>query len=182
MTNSLFQSAECLGFLEHWQSLCSDGQMIPTHANFLDHPHPSYAPFVHISEMSEDGTMIVRLMGTGLVERWGKDKTGEAMGADQPDAIRQALYNNTRQVISTPCGLRTEIELAASSGSEMVIEAITLPLGVAPGKPKRLVAFSALMRTLEYGEHSKRYKSLSNVEWINIGAGVPDQPPSMTED
>lgn len=132
--------------------------------------------------MSEDGTMIVRLMGTGLVERWGKDKTGEAMAADQPEEIRDALYHNTHQVIATPCGLRSEIELAASSGSEMVIEAITLPLVVAPGKPGRVVAFSALMRNLEYGEHSKRYKSLSNVQWLDIGAGVPDQPPSITED
>ena len=181
MAKSLSQSEECLGFFKHWESLCAKGQIVPTQTDFLDNPHPSYAPFVHISEMGEDGAMIVKLMGTGLVDRWGKDKTGEAMGADQPEAIREALYSNTRDVITTPYGLRSEIELAASSGSEMVIEAITLPLIVAPGKPGRLVAFSALMRNLEYGEHSKRYKSLSNVQWINIGAGIPHQPPLMTE-
>lgn len=126
--------------------------------------------------------MIVKLMGTGLVERWGKDKTGETMGEGQPDSIREALYANTRQVILHPCGLRSEIELAANSGSEMVIEAVTLPLSVEAGKPGRLVAYSALMQTLKHGEHSERYKRLGNVEWIDIGAGIPRDPPSQIDD
>lgn len=177
--SSVFKSKDCQGFFEHWQSLRTEGTLVPSQKDFLDNALPNYAPHIHISEISEAGTMIVRLMGTGLVERWGRDKTGEAMGEGQPESIRQALYENTRRVISTPCGLRSEIELAASSGSEMVIEAVTLPIGVEAGKPGRLVAYSALMRKLEYGEHSERYKSLANVEWIDLGAGVPDDPPTM---
>ncbi len=181
MADSMFQSEDCRGFFEHWQSLRLDGDIVPFHRDFLDNPNPKYAPFVHISEISETGTMIVRLMGTGLVERWGKDKTGEAMGEGQPDSVREALYANTRQVILNPCGLRSEIELAASSGSEMLVEAITLPLIVEPGKPGRLVAYSGLMRKLKFGEHSERYTRLANVEWIDIGAGIPEDPP-MTID
>lgn len=179
MPSSMFKSKDCQGFFEHWQSLRVDGTLIPSQRDFLDNPQPNYAPFIHISEVTGTGTMIVRLMGTGLVERWGKDKTGEAMGEGQPQHVRAALYGNSRQVITTPCGLRSEIEMAASSGSEMVIEAVTLPIGVEPGRPGRLVDYSALMRKLEYGEHSERYKSLANVEWIDLGAGVPDDPPMV---
>lgn len=179
MPASIFQSKECRGFFEHWRSLRTNGNIIPEQKDLLDNADPLYAPYIHISEVSDEGTMIVRLMGTGLVERWGKDKTGEAMGEGQPDDVREALYGNTRMVISTPCGLRSEIEMAANSGSEMIIEAITLPIGVDPGRPGRLVAYSALMRKLEYGEHSQRYKSLANVEWFDIGAGVPDEPPQV---
>ncbi len=177
MDKSIFQSEECRGFFEHWLSLRDEGEFVPLHRDFLDNPNPKYAPLIHISEMNEGGTMIVRLMGTGLVERWGRDKTGEAMGEGQPESVREALYSNTRQVISTPCGLRSEIELASSSGSEMLIEAVTLPLTDEAGKPGRLVAYSALMQKLQYGEHSERYKKLANVEWIDLGAGTPqDQP------
>lgn len=179
MSDSPFQSKDCRGFFEHWQSLRADGSILPSQKDFLDNADPRYAPFTHISEVDDAGVMIVRLMGTALVERWGKDKTGEAMAADQPEEVREALYGNTRKVISTPCGLRSEIELAGSSGSEMIIEAITLPIGVEPGRPGRLVAYSALMRKLEYGEHSQQYKSLANVEWIDIGAGVPGDPPQV---
>lgn len=182
MDNSIFQSEECGGFFAHWQSLRVEGHIVPFHKDFLDNPNPQYAPFVHISEISAEGTMIIRLMGTGLVERWGKDKTGEAMGEGQPTSIRKALYANTRQVILNPCGLRSEIELAASTGSEMLIEAVTLPLIVEPGKPGRLVAYSALMRKLKHGEHSERYKRLANVEWIDIGAGIPQAPPSKVDE
>ena len=181
MADPMFQSEECRGFFEHWQSLCLDGQIVPSHRDFLDNPNPRYAPFVHISEISGTGTMIVRLMGTGLVERWGRDKTGEAMGEGQSEPVREALYANTRQVILNPCGLRSEIELAANSGSEMLVEAVTLPLIVEPGKPGRLVAYSGLMRKLQYGEHSERYKSLANVEWIDIGAGIPEHAPATAE-
>ena len=177
MENSIFQSDECAGFFAHWQSLRGEGHAVPLHRDFLDNPNPRYAPFVHVSEISDEGTMIIRLMGTGLVERWGKEKTGEAMGEGQPKSVREALYANTRQVILNPCGLRSEIELAASSGSEMVIEAITLPLIVESGRPGRIVAYSALMRKLKYGEYSERYKRLANVEWIDIGAGIPESPP-----
>jgi len=181
MSASIFQSEDCQGFFNHWKSLRTGRDIIPTQKDFLDHADPRYAPHTHISELGPDGSMIVRLMGTALVERWGKDKTGEAMGEGQPSDVREALYSNTRLVIATPCGLRSEIELATSSGSEMVIEAVTLPIAVEPGKPGRLVAFSAVMRKLEYGEHSQRYKSLANVDWIDIGAGVPDDPPMVVE-
>ncbi|MBT5239390.1 MAG: hypothetical protein HN793_03725 [Rhodospirillaceae bacterium] len=179
VANTMFQSEECRGFFEHWKSLRVEGDIIPLHKDFLDNPSPRYAPFVHISEISETGAMIVRLMGTGLVERWGRDKTGEAMGEGQPESVREVLYSNTRQVILNPCGLRSEIELAASGGSEMLIEAVTLPLIVEPGKPGRLVAYSALLRKLRYGEYSESYKSLANVEWVDIGAGIPEAPPMM---
>lgn len=179
MSPSIFQSEDCQGFLEHWRSLRTGGGIIPSQKDFLDHADPHYAPHTHISEVSPDGSMIVKLMGTALVERWGKDKTGEAMGEGQPQDVMDALYSNTRLVISTPCGLRSELELATTSGSEMVIEAITLPIGVEPGKPGRLVAYSSLMRKLEYGEYSQRYKSLANVEWFDIGAGVPKDPPMV---
>lgn len=179
MPSSLFQSQDCLGFFKHWKSLCVGDAILPSQRDFLDRAEPRYAPFIHISEANQRGEMIVRLMGTGIVERWGRDKTGEAMGAGQPKGIQEAMYSNTRNVISRPCGLRSEIELAASSGSEMIIEAITLPLGVDPGRPGRLVAYSAVMRKLEHGEHSEHYKSLSNVNWIDIGAGVPDAPPQV---
>lgn len=179
MPPSIFKSKDSQGFFEHWQSLRTGSNLIPAQKDFLDNPQPNYAPFIHISEVTDTGIMIVRLMGTGLVERWGKDKTGEAMGEGQPEHVREALYSNTRLVIATPCGVRSEIELAANSGSEMVVEAVTLPIGVEPGRPGRLVAYSALMRKLEYGEHSQRYKSLANVEWIDLGAGVPGDPPMV---
>lgn len=173
MGTNLFQSQECLGFMNHWQSLCADGEMVTAQSTFLDHPHPTYAPFLHIADVMEDH-MVFRLMGTKLVERWGRDKTGEMIGQDQPPAIRCALFQNGRQCAIVPCGVRMEIEFASVSGAEMSIECIVLPLSLGPDKPMRLLSYSAVLKQLKHGDHSDHYLGLPAADWIDLGAGVPD--------
>lgn len=168
-----FRSEECQGFLNHWLSLRADGEMVTAQSVFLDNPHPSYAPFLHIADMMEDH-LVFRLMGTQLVERWGRDKTGEMVGQDQPPVLRDALFKNGRQCAISLCGVRMEIEFASVNGAEMSIECIVLPLSLGPDKPMRLLSYSTVLRQLKHGDHSDHYLGLPVAEWIDIGAGVPE--------
>ncbi len=68
---------------------------MPRQSDFFDHADPKYAPYLHVAEIMEDN-LVFRLMGTALVERWGRDKTGEIVGLDQPDSIRIALLENSK--------------------------------------------------------------------------------------
>lgn len=171
-----FQSQDCLGFMNHWQSLCAAGELVTAQSVFLDNPHPTYAPFLHIADVMEDH-MIFRLMGTKLVERWGRDKTGERVGLNQPPAIRRALFENSRAAIAVPCGFLMEIEFASVSGAEMSIEAIVLPLSLGADRPLRLVSYSAVLKQLKHGDHSDHYLGLPKAEWLDLGAGVPEVDP-----
>lgn len=175
-----FRSEKCEGFLEHWRSLRQDGELFPAQTALFDNPHPAYAPHLHVAEML-DGELVFRLMGTALVERWGRDKTGEKVGDGQPSPIRSALYDNSRTAYALPCGFRQIVEFAATNGSEMAIESVVLPLAVASDKPPRLVSFSDLLQTMKFGEHSNRYLGLPEVEWVDIGAGLPAGAPVMVE-
>jgi hypothetical protein len=148
---------------------------MPTQQAFLDQPHPAFAPYLHIAEIAGDH-LVFRLMGTALVERWGTDKTGEMIGKDQPDDIRDALFQNTVDAYAIPCGFWIELEFASITGAEMAIEAIVLPLAVAAGRPGRLVSYSDVLHHLPHGEHSDRYLDLPDSDWIDLGAGVPDHP------
>lgn len=178
---STFQSESCLGFFEHWRALRTDGEHIPRYSDFLDHPHPKYAPHLHITDVS--GTdMIIRLMGTELVVGWGQDKTGEILGHDQPSAIRKALFTNSYSAISTPCGVHGLVKFEANKGSRIEVEAVAFPLYVEPGKANRLVSFSQTLRTLSYGEIPTNYVSFPGTEWIDIGAGVPDHAPAVIDE
>lgn len=168
-----FRSEACLGFLNHWQSLCADGEVVTSQTNFLDNPHPTYAPFLHIADVMEDH-LVFRLMGTKLVERWGRDKTGEKVGQDQPPEMRDALFKNGQQCAVVPCGVRMEIEFASVNGAEMSIECIVLPLSLGPDKPMRLLSYSVVLRQLMHGDHSDHYLGLPAAEWIDFGGGVPD--------
>ncbi len=53
---------------------------------------------------------------------------------------------------------------------------MVLPLAVDSGRPGRMVSFSQVMQTIKYGTLSERYLRLPTVTWIDIGAGVADQP------
>ena len=170
-----FRSDACKEFLEHWLSLREEGQLVPTQTVFLDNPHPKFAPNVHIAEIGESD-LILRLMGTALVERWGRDKTGEVIGLDQPPKIRDALFTNSKISHAVPSGFRQVIEFASQSGSEMAVEAVVLPLTLPDERTPRVVSYSTVLQKLAYGDHSERYLGVTEAEWIDVGAGVPDQP------
>ena len=146
-----FRSKNCLGFLEHWKSLRNGSDATLRQSVFLDKPNPLYAPYLYIVEIG-DSDLIVRLMGTKLVERWGRDKTGESLGAGQPPNIQKAFFENARLAAPVPSGFRIVVEFAASNGSQMLVEAAALPLEVKAGRPVRMVAFSEILDTLKYGE------------------------------
>lgn len=86
-----FLSDDCQGFFRHWQSLCAEDQSVPLQTDFLSNPHPTYAPFQLIVDLMSDH-LLIRLMGTELVERWGRDKTGEKVGDDQTPEVRDAIF------------------------------------------------------------------------------------------
>lgn len=173
---TVFQSQTCEDFLEHWKSLRTDGALVPTQQDYLDHPHPRFAPYIHIAEIA-DSDLIIRLMGTALVERWGRDKTGEVIGLDQPPKIKEALHRNSQISHGIPCGFRLLIEMAASNGSEMAIEAVCLPLNIETERLPRVISYSSVLQQLKYGDHSERYLGLTAVDWIDLGAGIPDDAP-----
>jgi hypothetical protein len=74
-----------------------------------------------------------------------------------------------------------DMTFAASNGSQLSIEAIILPLQVEAGKSHRLVSYSEVMQQLKYGDQSERYLGIYDVQWINIGAGVPSSAPKEAE-
>lgn len=157
------------------------GEHVPLQSAFFDTPHPEYAPHLHITE-AQDSVMVIRLMGTELVEKWGVDKTGDVLGEDQPRHIQEALFNNSYNAISTPCGVQGLVKLEANKGSRIEVEAIGLPLRMNDGKQNRLVSFSQTLRTLSYGEIPTNYVSFPETHWIDIGAGVPQNDPRIIED
>lgn len=170
----------CRAFFDHWLSLIAEGEAITTQQMLLDHPHPEFAPFVHIGELADDH-LVFRLIGTKLVERWGRDKTGQVIGSDQPESIRKGLFANARDAYAHPCGYILEMDLASATGAGLSIEAVVLPLGVAPGRPGRLVSYTDVLNKLPDGELTARYLSLHGGRWIDIGAGIPDHPPVVVE-
>ena len=73
------------------------------------------------------------------------------------------------------------MKFAATTGAQFSIEAVVLPLQVGGGKPNRLVSYSEVVEKLKYGDLSQQYLGIPEVEWVDVGAGMPDQVPMTVE-
>lgn len=176
MTNQ--HRADHQTFLTHWKSLRQPGELVVSSADFLDNPHALLAPNVLILDVHDDD-VIVRLIATAIVERWGVDLTGKSMFTAHMPMKREDTLFNFNSVIDKPCGLLSVNNTRTSGGRAVVSETLSLPLSVLPGRPKRLINYSRLIDPMEEDERSEEVAAYEHQEWIDIGAGVPDETPLM---
>lgn len=165
-------------FLTHWKSLREPGALVVSSEVFLDNPDPLLSPNVLIVDVYDDD-VVVRLVGTEIVERFGVDLTGKSMFTAHLPMKREDTLFNYGSVISQPCGLLSVNNTKTSGGRAVVSETLALPLGVLPDRPKRLISYSRLIEPLAEGEHSEQVAEYAHQDWIDIGAGVPSAAPLM---
>jgi hypothetical protein len=168
-------SEGCKAFLRHWMKLPRTGHA-PHSNDFLDHPPAALMPYVLIEDVTAEG-LVVRFMGTAVVERWQHDLTGKVIGANLPAAERRRMEYYGGAVATHPCGMRQTGDLRSSTGRMVSFEAVLLPLSVDAGRPPRLVAYSHMLDPLGQREHNSQYAQSSSRSWFDIGAGVPAEPP-----
>ncbi|MSO96642.1 MAG: PAS domain-containing protein [Rhodospirillaceae bacterium] len=168
--------ARCQSFLDHWRTLPRRaGQIIPHSNDYLDQAPAELMPAVFIHEVLEDG-LLVRFMGTKLVERWRRDDTGKMFGTHLDDAARGRLLSVVNTVVNHPCGILQHGFLATSAGRQAMFEAILLSLSVEPWQPKRLIVYSVILDVLGREEHRSRFAAAGERCWMDIGAGLPSYP------
>lgn len=131
---------------------------------------------VFIHEVLDDG-LIVRFMGTALVQRWQRDDTGQVFGAQLDADSRLKVVNIARKITQHPCGLLQHGVLGTSSGREAVFEGVLLPLIAQAGAPPRIVVYSVMLDALDREEHGSTFASVGKRCWLDLGAGVPSEPP-----
>jgi hypothetical protein len=163
-------------FLKHWKSLRSEGELLTTSEAYLDSPNPLFAANTLILDVYPDD-IIIRLQATELVERWGKDLTGHSMFDAPLPMQRQDMMTNVGRLLRQPCGLLSVNKTRTSGGRSLLVETFGIPLGVAPGRPTRMLNYSWLSDPVTEGEHSEAVAAYEKQEWIDIGAGVPNERP-----
>lgn len=132
-------------------------------------------PAVFIHEVLEDG-LLVRFMGTKLVERWRRDNTGQMFGGYLDVAARARLHMVAKTIANHPCGMLQHGFLATSAGRQAMFEAILLPLWADANHPQRIVVYSVVLDTLGREEHGSSFAAAGERCWLDISAGLPSYP------
>ena len=167
----------CRAFFDHWCALPRRPGLAAPHADdYLDHAPAALMPGVFIHDVLTDD-LIVRFMGTELVNRWRRDDTGKVFGESLDKAARARLVFIGKTVTEFPCGMLQHGVMATTAGREAIFEAILLPLEVGPGRVKRMVIFSGLLNTFARDEHGKQFAKAGKRCWLDVGSGVPSLAP-----
>jgi hypothetical protein len=169
--------ATCASFLFHWKALRGDA-LVPTIEAFLDRPSPAHAPWLFMAEIRGDD-LLIRLEGTGLVTRWGRDLTGDKLFRDRsPDYVRK-VAENYRTVLEHPCGYYALNQYLSGRGRNVRVRVLYLPLMPKPGRQPRIVGYSVELQRRPFDDESLlASRTTVEAEWIDIGAGVPASAPN----
>lgn len=176
---SIVLDPRCAAFFAHWQSLRA-GALVPTVAAFVDRPSPSHAPYLFMATVDGDD-IIVRLEGTALVERWGRDITGQRLFATKSEEYRRAIAENFNRVIAHPCGCYALNEYMSGRQRYVAVHVLYLPLSDAPGRPARIVGYSTETEKRSDNELLVDRRRTVEAAWVDLGAGVPADPPNRAE-
>jgi hypothetical protein len=166
---------DVLEFFEHWCSLRDVGHA-PTSESFLDSPSPTFMSTCYICELTDEGAM-VRFHGTELVERWDVDLTGDDIHRARRGPITERSLSNMRHVVEHPCGCLVRISYSTSKARLLHSELIQLPLAVQEGRAPRFACYVQKDVGQDWEETAVRYMETHGMFWVDIGAGVPTEPP-----
>lgn len=121
-------------FLEvyRWQCTVSRERILSRRNLSLESVHP-FAGSMTIVDVSDPAQWSVRLAGTGVCERLGRDITGfDAMAGlgDEERALRRTL---AERLFAGPCGIRATFHETYRTGDHNLIDTLSLPLTTAEG-------------------------------------------------
>ena len=160
-------------FFDYWNSLPKAG-LIPDRKSFNPAAIADLMPIVTIVEIWSRARIDLRLIGTAVTERMGFDPTGRNyLDFIVPEA-RESFLRLVDVQISQPCGRSSVIRARSASGLIERTEALTLPMFHERSGHYMIVACMNPMEKLGYEQGGYEVLGYEDMEWVDVGAGVPD--------
>jgi len=113
--------------LDYWYSL-RDGALCPTKASFDPTRIPDALPHLLIYEWQEGNRYQIRLTGTAVDQRIGKNETGADPFERIDERGRAQVKADFSTILTRPCGQLLVVRDTYASGITSDVEVIRLPL------------------------------------------------------
>ncbi|MBT6136092.1 MAG: PAS domain-containing protein [Rhodospirillaceae bacterium] len=173
-----FLSADTLAFGEYWFSR-PRVDFVPDRSDIDPTDIPSLLSNLLIYEYEGPYNLRIRLAGTSLVARHGREITGlNLMDMVPPENYEDASWL-FQQIVTQPCGCLSHGHAKSLSGRRVHFEILFFPARNRQGKIDQIVAHSIGKEPDRYYDTaSERVAETKEFQraLIDIGAGVPDDP------
>lgn len=166
------------GFVDTYRMLCaaSGARILSRKALTIQAVHP-FAASITIIELFGRDEWRIRLSGTEICERWGRDKTGLNALASLPGAERAIRQQLVEGLFENPCGLRATLVETYVDGAAATLDTISLPMLGNEGQ-LMVVSYALVIQDFEhpYGDRPlARRTAIVSHRYVDLGYGTPDQ-------
>ena len=133
-------------------------------------------PRIHILNRKDNGTFLWRLVGTELVDFFGRDPTGEVFDPPATPRHDRRFHAVYRAICSQPCGAVMRSRVRTVGVRVVVLEMVALPLLDSRGECTKILVHS---EPLGLGHLNLRHvcriieMRMETVDLFDIGAGIP---------
>lgn len=128
--------------LSYWSELRGD-RIVPGYADVDLVQIASILPNTLIySRDEDDGGFSIRFFGTGLVERFGRDLTGEKLTGFMNSETAEKSLTLLRDVVEGPSALITWFRSETTQGQSYEVEQLYLPLEDADGRITAVLSYA----------------------------------------
>ncbi len=131
---------------------------------------------VYIIDVTHDQSL-VRYQGAELIAHWGVDRTGEDLASHRSKRLQEQILSINKIIVRHPCGYTSHSTYTSSRERVLDVSIVRLPLTVQEGRPPRVIACVHENDSLGDGEYGWEKYKIEEHGWLDIGAGIPPQPP-----
>lgn len=162
--------------LTYWRSVATNGAPSPREFDFVE--IPAALPDIIFWELHDDGKIICRMAGTGVISRMKTDITGIDIRAAMPDDPGFDVLEDFRATQALPCAIYHVAHNQHPSGKIARVETLTLPIAPDRRSLPKFVCVNHMIETVGYDNNDKLdglkfAKELEDRRFIDVGWGVP---------
>ncbi len=156
---------------DYWMSL-RDGGM-PAFQHWDPIRVPKQMPWCTIVERGGPTGYRLRFAGTAICEFYNEEMTGQAVGNRMEEDARTFYFAQIEETLMRPCGMFFATHARSDTGRDCLFETLALPLADDEGVGARLLMHQVIVEEVTYGDPSSKFSMPEQMEWIDLGAGVP---------
>lgn len=151
-------------------------RIVPSRASFDPCTIPSILPVISLIERVGPKEWRVRLAGTEIERRWGRELAGLTYAEMLSTQAVEVAHCEFEAICRLPCGSWSLRRLELCSGRRLQTETLRLPLRDKNGEVSLIVSCNGELSAdlMQPPDQPREIVTVSEQQFFDLGAGIPD--------
>ncbi|MEE8370868.1 MAG: PAS domain-containing protein [Sphingomonadales bacterium] len=179
-TSSIFDE-----FYAEWRALSKPkGQILPLRSALQPTRIKNLLPYFFLVEKTGQEVIVNKIIGTELDQRLGRNYTGSRVIDAYRPTQRRYLYDFYDCLANTPVGAHFTRKVTHEEGDSFMHDTLIFPLLAKDLEPRYFAGVATISKTFDQTPAEARAKEyreafITSLEYLDVGAGLPENPPSV---